>query len=238
MARTAIIQGPVGSGKTTSLRHLPVEQSALIAPNDKALPWRGSRTWEKRRVPIIRIEEIAGKLRQIDKVKSVKYAIIEDFLHFQHSRVYSDAFAAAGSSKNPYQRWEQLARDTYQAIFAVAKELRSDLWVILIGHTEINPDGVKVFRSLGKAVGNTIEPTSYADLVFHAAAFPDRKVAEERYMLITHHDGVHEARSPIGMFEEDYVPNDLYPLLQQAEAYYTAEGGADDTAQKTNENQD
>jgi hypothetical protein len=201
---------------------MPLAETLFLVPTDKPLPWKGGDTkWGKRkRLVTGGLTAIPAWLDKANEAPTIKYVVIDDHTHFQNEELLSDKFAADGkSTANKYARWETFGRNVYSSIFGKAKELRKDLTIVLMGHTTENADGEKVFKTFGKMVGNSVDPVSYANVVLHAIVLSEKKGPGERYVFLTNRDGVHEAKSPMGMFDELYVPNDLYAVLQRIEAF-------------------
>jgi hypothetical protein len=46
------------------------------------------------------------------------------------------------------------------------------------------------------------------------------RVIDGEYLFQTQYDGEHLAKSPMGMFEEDLIPNDLALVKQAIDEYY------------------
>jgi hypothetical protein len=43
---------------------------------------------------------------------------------------------------------------------------------------------------------------------------------DNRYKFLTQNDGVHVAKSPLGMFEQKYIDNDLNEINKKIEDYF------------------
>lgn len=215
-----IIEGESGSGKTTSLRNLPPEQSVILRPNTKEPVWPGwkKQGWEKRLIAVSRPRDIGEKLKAISNKPSIKYAVIEDFTHAQAAVTRSEGFMDAGRSKNPFQRWEEFGVEVHNSIFAILPQLRSDLIVIMINHVDSDQGGRKAFRTFGKVIGNTTVPVSHVEIVLHTIILSEKPL-NERYVFLTHDDGMREAKTPMGMFEDDHIPNDIMLVIKRMNEY-------------------
>lgn len=224
-----ILEGESGSGKTTALRNLPVDQTFIITPNGKPLSWSGgTQAYGKRIKQVTDLKEIGPLIPRIAAgnpekgVAPVKYIIIEDFSHAQNLRILSPKFVADGQAGGnaKYERYAMFGRDVNDNIIVPIQALRDKPgYVILINHTR--PDGStgrQQFKTEGKMIGNTIDPVSYARIVFHSMILAGQPL-DKRYVLLTHDDGLHEAKSPMGMFTEDHIPNDLLAALERVHAY-------------------
>ena len=222
--KAIIVLGEPGTGKTTALRKLDPQTTMLITPNDKDLTWPGWRKqgWPQRTIRLTsaeQITELPKRLRQIsEKYPQVKTVIVDDFTHIQTQKIRSQGFLVDGKGGNKYARWDQFSVDLHTSVFSLTGELREDLTVVVINHTETDANGRGIFKTFGKAVGNSTMPTSYASVVLHSLVLADKPV-DERYVFLTNDDGVHEAKSPMGMFAELYIPNDLAAVLKRINEY-------------------
>jgi len=116
------------------------------------------------------------------------------------------------------------------------KQLRDDLYVILIAHTTtaINSDGESETFMLtpGKLLDNIIKIPSYFTYVFHSVVLEDN--GKVSYKFLTNRDGSgKEAKSPEGCLDllED---NDLKRLIDKIEAYQNGEEYVEKAEKKTN----
>ena len=224
-----IIEGPSGTGKTTSLRNLDPSTTIILAPNDKNPTWPGwkAQGWDKRITHINRPSDVSRYILTIarsEKYKKIRNVVIEDFTHAQAAVTLGDDFVAQANSKNPYKRWEDFGVEIYNSIFAL-KNLRNDLNVIILNHVKENAAGQVSFKSFGQMVGNSVDPVSYCEIVLHSAVIPatDGTPGGNKYVFITNNDGIHEAKSPMGMFNELFIPNDLKAVLDRVEEYENQE---------------
>jgi hypothetical protein len=48
----------------------------------------------------------------------------------------------------------------------------------------------------------------------------NEKTEEMEYFFQTNTDGVTSAKTPMGMFDEQLIPNDIVTVLKKAEEYY------------------
>lgn len=228
MAELIIVEGESGTGKSTSLRNMPVEKSMILAASDKPLPFRNSAAWAPRIKVLGDMIEIPAWLEKINGPRKdgsptgIDYVIIEDHTHFQNNRILSEKFGLAGAGQNKYKRWEDFGKDVYGSVFGMAPKLKNIKAIIIMAHVTKDADGMYTFKTFGKMVGNTVDPVSYARIVLHTIAGADKKEAKDRYVFITNNDGVHEAKSPMDMFPQQ-IPNDLWAAIQTIEAYDTPE---------------
>lgn len=219
MAEVIILLGQSGSGKSASLRNMPVNESIIISPNTKPLSFKGGdKKWGKRKILAETMNDIKPWLEKASK-GTVKYVIIEDFSHYFHNMIMSPRFMAQGDGNAAFQRWKVLAKDTMSNVFFAQKELREDMKIILLHHVEETQAGKEVFKIFGKLLGESLDPVSYVRIVWHCRVIMEKTDLNERYVIQVNDDGTKQAKSPMGMFQELYQPNDLYKLLQVVEEY-------------------
>lgn len=228
MAETIILQGPSGSGKSTSLRTMPVEQTLILTPNDKKLPWKGGdKAYAKRLKPVPTLDELQAYLQgealaKVVAAGKVKYIIIEDFTHYMIERMSSTKFVSQNSGNATFERWKTMANDVMKAIVHCSKSLPKEVYIVVVHHTEADESGKLVFKIFGKLLRDSFDLVSFVRIVWHSMVIDKPKV-EDRYVFLTNDDGIHQAKSPMGMFPEAIIPNDLYAALQAVEAYDKAE---------------
>ena len=211
MARVVFIIGESGSGKSASIRNLPIDKSVIITPNDKQLPWKGAATKWKGRMPKKTDFLAAVATMKAAAAKGVKYIVLEDYQHFFNHQMYSDAFVLAGQTANKYARYETLGRDAARVITEAAA-LPKDVIVFILGHTEMI-DGKHVLQLFGQMVRNSVKPEGWTEVILHAMVNGEKEDPNERYLFLTNDDGTHMAKSPMGMFPEQHIHNDLTEVI-------------------------
>jgi hypothetical protein len=65
-----------------------------------------------------------------------------------------------------------------------------------------------------------ITPEGKFEIVLYGKTSFDEKNKRSIRQFVTNDDGVYPAKSPIGMFEELYIPNDLGFVTEKVEEYY------------------
>lgn len=193
--------------------HMPVSESAIITPNDKQFPWPGAeQQWAGRMLKRTGFKDAIKTLQELGTKKSIKYIGVEDYQHFFNNMMYSDKWAEDGASKDrKWTRYEELGRLAAQIIIT-ANELPSDKFVFITAHTELM-EGQYVMQLFGNMVRNNVKPEGWVEIILHAVPIPEKTDPQERYRFLTHHNGTHQAKSPYGMFKEDYIPNDLRAVV-------------------------
>lgn len=238
MADLVLYMAKSGAGKTSSLRNMPKEQTVLITPNTKTLPFPGGDAYynveNKTRIvtdkltgdPSLPADNFGHyPLQQILKLISdnqpeVKYICIDDFTHFFTARIFSNNFLEQNSGNAAFNRWNVFGADVFQSVLAETDKLRDDLTIVIMHHTELKDDGTAGFKSSGNLLEKTIDFPSYFTYVFHGLVLDDD--SGTRYVIQTNQSATKQAKSPYGMFDREkelYVPNDMFKILERIKAY-------------------
>ena len=228
MAATSIcICGESGSGKSTSIRNLDPQETFIIATIAKPLPFRG---WKKNYTKFIinkESKEMSGNYYVSDKsdniikimklvsskMPHIKVLVIDDL---QYSMAFE--FVDRASEKN-FDKFNEMAQHMLN-IFRTTFELRDDLTVVFLTHsenvgTEIEPK--YVLKTLGKLLKEKVTTEG----LFTCMLFTEVNFDEDvpKYQFITNADGKCIAKSPMGMFNELKIDNDLNEVIKIVKEY-------------------
>ena len=228
MAATSIcICGESGSGKSTSIRNLDPQETFIIATIAKPLPFRG---WKKNYTKFVidkETKELSGNYFVSDKsdniikimklvsskMPHIKTLIVDDL---QYTMAFE--FVDRASEKN-YDKFNEMAQHMLN-IFRTTFELRDDLTVVFLTHsenvgTEIDPK--YVIKTLGKLLKEKVTTEG----LFTCMLFTEVDFDEDipKYYFITNADGKCIAKSPMGMFNELKIDNDLNEVIKIVKEY-------------------
>ena len=156
---------------------------------------------------------------QIDEKRpNVRYVVIEDFSHYFVERTTSKEFTSAGKGNGIFEQYNKLAKDVMDLIRGILK-LRKNMRVVLVHHTEEDATGYRQFRVYGKLLGEKMDPVSFVRIILHARFVADGKTRDEKYVLQTNEDGNHQAKTPKGMFGDDFIRGDMYAVMKRIDEY-------------------
>lgn len=208
MSRAIAIMGESGSGKTTAMRTLNPDETYYIDCDGKGLSWKGWRSQynaEKKNYLVTDQQNtILTVMRGIDaKRPNIKNIVIDTI----NSVMIADE-RRRQAEKN-YDKWADLAWAVYD-IVTMSSKLRDDLTVIVLAHTQTEVDdttGERFTRILtnGKKL-NKIGLEKYFTTVLLTKKTADGFVFETTANKST-------AKTPMGAFETDEVPNDMQSVL-------------------------
>ena len=214
MSRAIVLMGESGSGKTTAMRTLNPAETYYIDCDGKGLSWKGWReqySAEKKNYYRTTVQDTIQKLMLNinDKAKNIHNIVIDTI----NSVMIADERRRM-AEKN-YDKWADLAWSVYD-ICVMASELRDDLNVIILAHTQTEVDdttGERFTRILtnGKKL-NKIGLEKYFTTVLLAKKSADGYVMETQANRST-------CKTPIGAFEQKEIPNDMQAVLDILKEY-------------------
>lgn len=228
MAATSIcICGESGSGKSTSIRNLDPKETFIIATIAKPLPFRG---WKKNYTKFVidkETKELHGNyyvndksdnIIKIMKLVSSKMPYIKTLIVDDLQYTMAFEFVDRASEKS-YDKFNEMAQHMLN-IFRTTFELRDDLTVVFLTHsenvgTEIDPK--YVLKTLGKLLKEKVTTEG----LFTCMLFTEVNFDEDvpKYQFITNNDGKCIAKSPMGMFDELKIDNDLKKVIDIVKQY-------------------
>lgn len=219
MSNTILIIGESGSGKSTSIRNLKPDETFIINILDKPLPFRGfkknytSSNTEEKKMNYFSTKEpdkIISMVRAINERRpEIKNLIIDDFQYIMANHLLSV------NAKKGSEVFEKF-RDIGTFVWNIVNELqscRSDMFCYVMIHSDLKDDGTYKPKTVGKMVDNQICLEGMFTTIFHSL------VIDNKYKFLTQNDGVHMAKSPMGIFNDRYIDNDLSEINILIESY-------------------
>lgn len=216
MSNSVLILGESGSGKSTSIRTLPHEETFILNVIAKPLPFRG---YKKKYKPLssdgmegnyYSSDDPSTIMRIINLVNSkrtdIKYLVIDDFGYS-----ITNGFMKKALQKG-FEKFSELGSATFGILEAI-QALRDDLFCFVMMHTEIDQHGKYKPKTVGKMIDQYIVIEGKFSYVFHALT------GDGNYRFLTNNDGQHTAKSPLGMFDETYIENDLLLIANRITEY-------------------
>lgn len=204
MATTILVIGESGTGKSTSIRTLDPKETMIINVLNKPLPFRGWRNNYKRKTVDTEgniyssndSANIITAIRIVDERDHVKCLVIDDFQH-----VMCNEFMIRALEKG-FDKFTEIGQHAYNVINA-ARNCRESLNVFFLSHSEIDEHGRTKCMTVGKIVDKYAKIEGWVTIVLSTI------VKDDDYFFQTRTDGLIMAKSPMGMFEDKYIPNDL-----------------------------
>lgn len=226
MAEMIAIVGESGSGKSTSIRNLNPAETFIISTTGKRPGIKGALKkypnftktdsgYTGNFVTTANVDKIDTILKYINtKRPDVKVVVIDDF---QYVMAF-EAMDRAGDKG--FDKFTQMAQHAYQVLKS-AMNLRDDLYVVVSTHSENTGDRINPYykmKTLGKMLDNTITLEGLFTYVFFTAIQRDDD-GNPSYKFMTNSDGTTTGKSPMGLFNDLYIDNDLKLVIDRIEEY-------------------
>jgi hypothetical protein len=122
-----------------------------------------------------------------------------------------------------YKKYTDMAFD-FNSLIEAALKLPDDKIVYFIGHSNQTDDGREQFKTIGKMLDNYVTLEGKFTIVLKTV------VKDGQYYFSTQNNGMDTVKSPMGMFEEELIPNDLKAVDDVIREYYGIEKEGGDNA--------
>ena len=210
--------GESGSGKTTAMRNLPPDETFYIDADKKGLNWKGWRAqYSAERKNYVRTDnftKIWKALDHIDKdeaLKGIKYVVI-DTLNGMMVGEEMRILAMQGGDKR--SAWTDLAQHGW-GIVNKALEMRSDVTVIILCHSETVSDDNGIVKTRIKTNGRKLEKL-VLESKMTTVVWAVRQDGKYKFILSADNS---TAKVPLGAFETDEIDNDIMIVIKALEEY-------------------
>lgn len=199
MAVLVMIYGQSGTGKSTSLRNFTNDEVAVINVSGKPLPFRSKLTTYDTD-SYAKISSALGKIeRKSIVIDDATYLMVNEFMRT--------------AKVTGYQKYTDMAVN-FNSLVAQASQLANDKIVYFLGHSDLKDDGTEHFKTIGKMLDNYVTVEGKFTIVLKTV------VQDGKYYFSTHNSGQDTVKSPLGMFAENYVDNDLKAVDAIIREYY------------------
>ena len=218
MARVLGVMGESGAGKTTAMRNLNPEETFYIDSDKKGLNWKGWREqynvdkknyWASDSFSVV--SGLLDKINKQEQFKHIKYVVIDTI---NGMMVAEEMKILAMQSGDKRSAWSDLAQNGW-ALINKALELRDDLTVIILCHSETISDENGIIRTRIKTNGRKLEKL-VLESKMTTVVWAVRQ--NEKYKFILSADGS-TCKIPLGSFDTDECENDITIVLKALEEY-------------------
>lgn len=204
MATAVLIMGESGSGKSASLRNFAPNEISVFNVTSKPLPFKQGKT----KIPKIdnaTYTDIANALAKPNK----RAYVIDDAGYLLSFEMFKRA------NETGYGKFTDMAKNFFDMLDFINTQLPSDIIVYITMHTEDDSEMHKVkVKTIGKMLDQNLKIEGLFSIVLRAVQ------TEDGYKFVTRDDMVSTAKSPIGMWEEDMIDNDLKAVDTTIREYY------------------
>ena len=202
MGIAVLILGESGSGKSASMRNFTESDVRILNVASKPFPFRN-----------------VNKLKKADKAtysmikgavssgKSLSY-VVDDA---QYLMAY-ESFEKA--NETGYGKFTNMAKNYEEMLRYIQEETTPDTIVYIMQHIETDENGKVKAKTLGKMLDQQLTIEGLFTIVLLCKA--DRN----KHYFVTQSDGTNPCKSPMGMFDEIEIDNDLKLVDDAIREYY------------------
>lgn len=210
MSYACLILGESGTGKTCSLRNLDPKNTLLIQPVRKPLPFR-STGWKE-----IKQKGDGNNIRVCSNPQAIincmhaspfDVIVVDDWQY-----ILASMYMAARNVKG-FDKFTEIGGAGFD-IAKAASELGENKRVYVLAHTTSDEFGNTRIKTLGKLLDDKIVVEGMFTTVLRT------HVENGRYLFSTQNSGSDTVKSPMGMFSEQYIENDLAAIDRVICDYY------------------
>lgn len=199
MSITTFILGESGTGKSTSLRNLDPTKTLLIQPIRKPLPFK-SKGWRvrvslKSDGNIIQTDDPA-LIERLLRQSPHEVVVVDDFQY-----VMANEFMRRTDERG-FDKFTEIGRHAWD-ILSAANQLADHRRVYILAHTDTDQNGKTKIKTIGKMLDEKITLEGMVTIVLRT------QVRDGHYTFATQNNGNDTCKSPMGMFADQFIPNDL-----------------------------
>lgn len=195
-----LVLGESGTGKSASLRNFQPEEVGVVNVCGKPLPFRS-------RIETFKSDDYL-QIEKALKASNKKALVIDDCQYLMANEFMRTA------KINGYQKFTDIAQNFWTLVRLVIDELPEDVLVYFLGHIERDANGNEKFKTIGKMLDEKITVEGMFTVVLKTY------VRDGLYQFSTRNSGADTVKTPIGLFEEPYIDNDLKAVDAAIRDYY------------------
>lgn len=215
MSIAVMVLGQSGTGKTTSIRNFNPDDVLLIQAVKKPLPFK-STNWK----PCNKAHP-EGSIFVTDKAdvicramhNTTKPVIIIDDFQYILANEFMRRVLDKESGNAAFAKYNEIARAAWD-ILMTAGQVDAFKRVYILAHTQEDEAGHIKAKTIGKLLDEKITLEGLLTIVLRTA------VINGQYVFSTQNNGMDTVKTPLGMFDDAHIPNDLVDIDAAICGYY------------------
>lgn len=213
MAQAVLLIGRSGAGKSASLRNFGEDELALINVINKPLPFK------KQFKSVVATDDYVEIMKKIFATE--KKSIVIDDAGYLITNYFMNNHSKTGGGNAVFSLYNELGDKFWTLIEFIKNRLPEDKIVYLIMHEERNDFGELKPKTIGKLLDEKVCVEGMFTIVLRAT------VDNGKHVFLTQSDGGDVTKTPMGMFEDMEIDNDLKFVDDKIREYYNLNSKGD-----------
>lgn len=215
MSIACMVLGESGTGKSTSLRNLDHAHTLLIQPVKKPLPFRSSE-WKPASKDnpagsVFCTDDSATMVKAMQRTQK-EIVVIDDFQYLLANE-FMRRVTDVAKGNEAFAKYNEIARHAWDVLMA-ASSLPDHKRVYILSHTSTDDFGKTRIKTIGKLLDEKIVMEGLVTIVLRTV------VQNGNYLFSTRNSGSDTVKSPIGLFDDELIANDLAEVDSAIFSYY------------------
>lgn len=203
MSTPVINFGRSGTGKSTGLRNFKEGEIGLVNVLGKRMPFRG-------KVPQIVTTDYDEVKNAIAKSKA-KSVVVDD-AGYLITDMFMTRHASAGKGNGVFALYNDIGDEFYKLLRFISAMPDDDKIVYLMLHEDVDDMGNSKIKTIGKLLDEKVTIEGMVSIVLQSV------IVDGEYKYRTNGEGI--VKTPPGMFESEYIDNDLAAVDATIRAYW------------------
>ena len=208
MATLVLIVGDSGTGKTSSIRGFQSGEVSVFSAAKKPLPFKNAGENKIYYETIAGYDDLKSKLRMA-KNKSI---VIDDAQYLMAFEYFSSL------NENGFEKYTRMGNNFF-TILKIAGQLKSDKIIYFMMHIDRNDNGIEKAKTLGKLIEDKLTLEGLFTIVLKTVV-RDKGNGRQGYFFATVNSGSDRVKTPMEMFDEPLIPNNLKTVDRIIRNYY------------------
>lgn len=195
-----LILGESGTGKSASMRNCTADRFSIVNVSQKPLPFRSD-------MKMLNTDDYMKITAALKSVKTPSIVIDDS----QYLMV--NAFMRRSLEKG-YDKYNEMANAHWRLIQTALNDTPDGTVVYFMSHIERDQLGNEKAKTIGRMIDQYVTLEGLFTIVLKT------HVKDGKYTFITHNSGFDTVKTPLGMFKDDEIDNDLLIVDDTIREYY------------------